>query len=153
MKKKIKGIYLRGKVFWFARQVKGKRIFVSLETSDYDEAVARAYEVIDAPDLIPSEGIEAEIPRFVAFKTSQGLYSKMSAGAKENVLQLFATHVNNISPAKVSVEQCQAFYDGLKNRGDDSVRESTAQSYVMTIQSFFGWCVNPGSQIGARLGP
>ena len=43
--KKIRGIYQRGNIFWFARMQNGRRTQVSLRTSDYGEAVLNAESV------------------------------------------------------------------------------------------------------------
>ena len=51
LKGKVKGIYLRGGVFWYARQVNGRRTWISLETNDYAEAVQRAREIMQRPEL------------------------------------------------------------------------------------------------------
>ena len=42
LKGRIRGIYLRGEIYWFGKQVNGRRSIVSLETRDYVEAVERA---------------------------------------------------------------------------------------------------------------
>ena len=39
LKGKVKGIYLRGEIYWFGKQINGRRSIVSLETRDYAEAV------------------------------------------------------------------------------------------------------------------
>jgi len=45
MEKKIRGLYRRGNTFWFAHQKDGRRHWVSLETNDYQVAVARLNDV------------------------------------------------------------------------------------------------------------
>jgi hypothetical protein len=60
LKGRIKGLYLRGEIYWFAKQVNGRRRMVSLETRDYVEAVQRAREIMDAPELQPAQSFRAE---------------------------------------------------------------------------------------------
>ncbi len=50
---KIRGIYLRGEVYWFAKQVNGCRSHITLETRDYAESVQRAQEILNRPELQP----------------------------------------------------------------------------------------------------
>ena len=50
---KIRGIYLRGEVYWFAKQVNGRRSRITLETRDYAESVQRAQEILNRPELQP----------------------------------------------------------------------------------------------------
>lgn len=41
----IKGLLLRGNVYWFEYQVAGKRTRISLQTKDLNEAIDRASEI------------------------------------------------------------------------------------------------------------
>jgi site-specific recombinase XerD len=137
-KGKIRGIYLRGDVFWFTKQVNGRRSHVSLETKDYAEAVQRATEVADRPELQPSRAMDAEIQRFIEYKLRSNRYSPASADSKRYILQEFADTLGNISPGQVTAFHCKAFYKRMKER----VSPSTAESYMFTLRSFFQWCVS-----------
>ena len=55
LKGRVKGVYLRGNAYRFAKQVNARRSFVSLETDDYVAAVQRAREIRDAPELQPAQ--------------------------------------------------------------------------------------------------
>jgi len=65
LKGRVKGIYLRGRTYWLAKQVNGRRSFVSLETEDYVSAVQRAREIMDSPELQPAQSFTAEVERFL----------------------------------------------------------------------------------------
>ena len=67
LKGKVKGIYLRGGVFWYTRQVNGRRTWISLETNDYAEAVQRAREIMERPELQPAQALLAEAERFLKY--------------------------------------------------------------------------------------
>ncbi|PYK64646.1 MAG: hypothetical protein DME50_12295, partial [Verrucomicrobia bacterium] len=90
LKGRVKGVYLRGNTYWFAKQVNGRRSFVSLETDDYVAAVQRAREIRDAPELQPAQSFRAEVERFLKHKYETNRYSKMSAESKRSCLNLFA---------------------------------------------------------------
>jgi site-specific recombinase XerD len=137
LKGRIKGLYLRGEIYWFAKQVNGRRSMVSLETRDYVEAVQRAREIMDAPELQPAQSFRAEVERFLKHKYETNRYSKMSAESKSSCLNLFADSVKNIPPTSVTGYQCKAFYNAAKAR----IAASTAESYMFTLRSFFNWCV------------
>lgn len=62
--KKIRGIYLRGKIYWFTHGTGKRRLQVSLETSDYAEAVKRAQAILDNPLLNSTDGFKAELDKF-----------------------------------------------------------------------------------------
>lgn len=46
----MRGIYLRGKIFWFSKRIGLERFFVSLKTTDYSQAVERALKIIETPE-------------------------------------------------------------------------------------------------------
>jgi site-specific recombinase XerD len=137
LKGKVKGIYQRGGVFWYARQVNGRRTWISLETNDYAEAVQRAREIMERPELQPALALTAEVQRFLKHKYQTNRFTKMSAESKGSILKMFAESVKNIPPAQVTTYQCKAFYNSAKSR----VAPSTAESYMFTVRSFFSWCV------------
>ncbi|MEI9892846.1 MAG: tyrosine-type recombinase/integrase [Chthoniobacter sp.] len=136
-KGKIRGIYLRGDVYWFGKQVNGRRTLVSLETKDYAEAVQRAQEILDRPELQPAQAFTAEIDRFLKHKFDTNRFSKASVDTKRYILEEFAASVRDIPPANVVGYQCKAFYKAARAR----VAPSTAESYMFTVRSFFNWCV------------
>lgn len=147
---KIRGIYLRGEVYWFAKQVDGRRSHVSLETRDYAEAVQRAQEILDRPELQPARALTAEVVRFLKHKFETNRFSKASADTKGYILREFAASVRDIPPANVTALQCKAFYNVARAR----VSPSTAESYMFTLRSFFRWCVlenlcrrNPAAEV------
>ena len=137
LKGRIKGIYLRGEIYWFGKQVNGRRSVVSLETRDYAEAIQRAREIMERPELQPAQSFIAEVERFLKHKFETNRFSKMSAESKLSSLRMFADSVKNIPPANVTSYHCKAFYNAAKAR----VAPSTAESYMFTLRSFFNWCV------------
>lgn len=122
---KIRGLYRRGDIYWFGKQVHGRRSLLSLGTRDYVEAVARASEILARPELQPARSFRAEIERFLRYKLESNRFSKASVESKRSSLRLFAESVNDVPPSSVSVQQCLAFYNATKRR----VTPSTAESY------------------------
>jgi hypothetical protein len=68
---KIRGIYHRGNIFWFARMEGGRRTQLSLGTSDYSEAVSKAAIVLQNPFLNESGPLDAEVTEFLDHKERQ----------------------------------------------------------------------------------
>jgi len=130
-----RGIYQRGETYWLTYQSGGKRTRISLETSDFAEAVKRAAELRAHPTLQPSEGIEADVTRFIAYKRERGDYTRDSAESKGYVLKKFARWLGEVTTASVSTKTIQSFYD--ETREQHSL--STANSYLMMIRAFFRW--------------
>jgi len=133
--KKIRGIYLRGNIYWYGRMVKGQRIQESLGTSDYGEAVTKALEIRSDPFLATAEPLQSEIAGFIKYKVQQNEYSPASVGSKKYALNEFATSVGKSDPATIVPSDVDRFYRMLQGR----VTESTAQGYVTTLRSFFNW--------------
>jgi integrase len=130
---KIRGIYLRGNIYWFGKMVNGKRKPVSLGTSDYGEAVMRALEIQANPLLAPAEPLHTEIDAFIKYKLDQNEYSRASAESKKYALTEFASFVSKSDPATITDQDVDRFYQKLRSR----VEESTAQGYITTLRSFF----------------
>jgi integrase len=130
---KIKGIYPRGNIFWYSRMVKGQRVQMSLETSDYAEAVTKALDIRADPFLITADPLGAEIEAFIGYKERQNEYSPASAESKRYALKEFASFVKKADPSTISPADVQRFYQKLRGR----VVESTAQGYITTLRSFF----------------
>jgi len=128
---------LRGEIYWLGKQVNGRRSAVSLETRDYAEAVERAREILERPELQPTQAFNAEIERFLKHKFETNRFSRSSADTKAYVLKMFAEHVKNVPPANVTGYQCKTFYHAAKA----PVAPSTAESYMFPLRSFFNWCV------------
>ncbi len=116
LKVRIRGLYLRGEIYWFAKQANGRRSMVSLETRDYAEAVQRAREILESPELQPAQSFTAEFERFLAHKLETNRYSPTGADGKRSCLTMFADSVKNIPPTNVTGSQCKAFYFASKQR-------------------------------------
>lgn len=111
----------------------GRRIQISLGTSDYAEAVANAAAIMQHPFLDDSAPLENEIDAFLDYKTRQNEYSPASVESKGYALREFAAFVKKRRPEDVSPADVDRFYHLLQSR----VAESTAQGYITTIRSFF----------------
>lgn len=134
---KIKGLYQRGRTFWFAHQEAGRRIFVSLKTSDYVLAVQRAAKIIKRPDLNPTQGLGADIDAFLAYQLAHHNFTAATADSKGAVLRKFGRSIGWLDTASITAEDMQRFYDQERQ----NVTEGSAQTYIMALRSFFGWAV------------
>ena len=113
-----------------------KRQFITLETDDPAEAVKRANQIRQAPNLNASSPLLNEIERFIDYKRRMNIYTRSTATSKNNVLKLFAASMhNNANAASITTRHIQDFYDKTRERTTDT----TAAGYLMTIRSFFRW--------------
>lgn len=138
MNSEARGIYLRGSVYWLAFQRDKIRKFISLETSDFVEAVRRAQEIRRIPELNASGRIDGLIERFVAHKRDMNIYSRATARNQPYTLRAFFDRLApSVTPADVTSADVQAFYRDCRAR----LSPSSALSYLMVVRSFFNWCV------------
>lgn len=131
------GIYRRGELYWLTVQRNGLRQRLSLETSDYAEAVARAREIRNRPKLSAAGGFMHEVDRFLAYKRRRNEFTSASANARFYILRAFAKWVD-VPIENVTPTQIQAFYDWKL----DAFGPETANGYAMILRSFFGWAAS-----------
>ena len=129
---KIRGLYLRGSIYWFSFQKAGKRSFVSLQTSDLSTAITRAANFKRA-EIIQSTGLENSIAKFIDYKKCTGQYGRKSLEWSESALKIFCKFADY--PATVRERDVAAWYADLRVR----LAETSAQSYLRALRSFCSW--------------
>ncbi len=137
MKTRLRGLYKRGNTFWLAHQKDGRRFFVSLQTDDYVQAVQKASVILRTPSLNPTQGLRADIDAFLKHQRDLHLFTAATADSKGAILRKFGSWIGWIDTASITTEDIQRFYDHQRQ----SVKEGSAQTYVMALRSFFGWAV------------
>jgi len=148
MARLVRGLWRHKNGFWyFSRMRGGIKKTVALETKNESEAIVKALEVVDAPQLAISGTWLAEIEAFVAFKLDRNEYSRFSAENKKLTLRRFAKWIGEDSSiSKVGKKEIQRFYDEERKR----VKESTVQGYMMCLRSFFTWLKKERKAIAAN---
>ena len=136
-KKKIRGIYLRGKTYWFSHGTGKRRLQVSLETTDYVEAVRRAQAILDNPLLNATDGFKAELDKFADAQMDSGTWTKNSRDSKYPVLLMFGEDLGFPSLISIKTEQIQKWYNGQVKR----IKVVTVTPYLTTIKFFFNWAI------------
>lgn len=135
--KRLAGLYIRGKTWWFTWRENGVKRFVSLETSDYGQAVTRALKIAGTPGTRRPDRLSDERERFLAAKKAGGHYSRHTGEWAETPLKRLESFLGNVTPGKVTKDHIEAFWsDMLKELADTS-----AASYMRAVSSFFSWLV------------
>ncbi len=134
--KKLRGIYKRGKVFWFTHGSGTDRVQVSLETEDYGQAVQKALAILELP-VLPSQGYQAEVIKFAAYQVNHVIWTKDSARVKRMTLKMFGEEMGWEDLASIGTKEVQAWYDRERTR----VKDITVEGYLMTLQSLFSWAI------------
>lgn len=134
----LKNLYLKRGSYWFSKMTNGKRVWVNLQTGDPSTAIARAQEIQLDPRVAPRVNLASEVRQFVAHKLSLNEYSRQSSQTKIHVLREFSSALPESATSRtVTTKHVAEFYNTLRSR----VTESTALGYMMTLRSFFRWCV------------
>lgn len=117
----------------------GVRKTIALETQDEKEAIRKALEIVEAPELALGGTLEAEIDAFIEFKLARNEFSRFSAENKKLTLKRFAKWLGAVkSLPSIKTADLQRFYNEERKR----VTESTAQGYMMCVRSLFTWLKN-----------
>ena len=153
--KKIRGIYLRGKIFWLTRGTGKRRLQVSLETSDYAEAVARSQAILNQPLLNTTSGFKPDLDDFADAQTREGVWTTKSRKSKYSVLLMFGEDLGWLPLQSITTTKIQHWYDQQVRR----IAITTANSYVTNIKTFLNWAVekrilgkNPANDLKLRKG-
>lgn len=138
-KNPAKGIYLRGRIYWYSWGPRHDRHLVSLGTSDPTEAVSRAAEIrLRAVAPVRGSRASAELPRYLDQKTQRGEFTRKSVEWYGNHLRAFFREVGDRELTAYSTDAIQRWHDNLP------VSPSTASGSLEAVRSFFTWAVNRG---------
>ena len=154
---RVRGLYKRGEVYWFSQQINGKRSYVSLETGDLEEAVARRREILTAGVLPDGDLVAHAVERYVTHCHTSGKWTLASRDSKRPVLCAWARDMGAVTPESITTEQLRAWH--ARRRSDTS--DSTAYGNLMLLRGFFNWCQhearltsrNPAEPLTARRNP
>ena len=83
---RLKGIYKRGKKFWYRYSLDGHQTRVPLDTEDEGEAVDRALKIRENP-LLAADPLKEELESFLAEKLEDGTYTWGSVESRRAVLK------------------------------------------------------------------
>lgn len=136
-KRKIKGIYARGNIFWLTHGTGKRRLQVSLGTSDYPEAVAKAQAILNQPLLNTTTGFKPDLEDFADAQTSDGVWTAKSRKSKYSVLLMFGEDLGWPSLPTITTSKIQHWYDQQVKR----IAITTANSYATNIKTFLNWAV------------
>lgn len=88
--KQIRGIYRRGQIYWYAKQVAGKRHHISLETTDLPEVIQRVRTLTDTSLLQPGTLLKFAVERYIRYRRDRKEWSLSSEYSSAYVLRSFA---------------------------------------------------------------
>ena len=114
----------------------GGQCRVSLDTTDESDAIARAMEIRENPQLADADTLRREIRSYVNHQAEAGKFTANSKGSRLAVLLKWAEYVDVAELRELNIGLIQDWYDWIRKRRHSPVTDSTAQSYVMMVRGF-----------------
>lgn len=136
-----KGLYLRGKIWWFRWPMKGgvQRKPVTLETEDLGQAIARKRQLLILPDLAPAGSVTAEIELHLLDMQARGKYTLASVATKKYSLRDFAKWLpRGMRVDAVLTAQLREYYREMLGR----MTPGAAWTRWMDVRAFYTWSVS-----------
>jgi len=139
---KMRGLYRRGKIFWYAKMVNAVRTQTSLGTEDQGEAVAKVLAMRQQPELLPVNSFEHEVSAYIKEQVARGKLSHTFSPTRESSLRQFGNIYKILSPVDVTTDKVREWYNWMRYQKKPRLKESTAQGYVFGLRAFLGWLVD-----------
>lgn len=134
---RLKGIYERGKKFWFRYSVDGHQTRVPLDTADEGEAVTRALKIRGNP-LLAADPLAEELESFLAEKLEDGTYTSASVESRRAVLKCWMAERHLKEVRQVREDEMRLWLRSLR-KGKDALAGPTNDSYLAQTNSVKHW--------------
>lgn len=139
--KRLSGVYLRGKIFWYRYSHNGYQYRVSLETEDEAGAIAKAMEIRENPELANTNTLKHEINSYLNYQVLEGHFTRNTRESRQAVLLTWANHLAITELRNLTSDAIQKWYHWLKRRTQDPLTESSAQTYVTIVKGFLNYLI------------
>jgi integrase len=138
---RLRGIFQRGKKFWFRYSFERHQYRVPLDTEDEGEAVAKTLMIRANPLLAGANPLTEELKSYLADKREEGTYTLQSAVTRRAVLKAWLTERGLKKVCEIREDEIKVWLHSLRKR-EGKLAESTIESYGMMIRAFCAWLVD-----------
>jgi integrase len=138
---RLKGIYLRGKIFWYRYSFQRRQYRVSLETTDESEAITKALAIAADPVLSGADQIREEVKSYLESKRAEGKYTRNSADSRRAVLNSWIRYKRLTQVHEID-RHCIESWLNVHRKRKPRLVESSIESYGMIIRGFCAWLVS-----------
>lgn len=146
----MKGVYLRGDLWWFRYQLDGRQVRVPLKTRDRRKAIEAAEAILATPQVKEARSWELELRDYLADRLAKNKMSANAVKARYDVLMRFARETGVHTARSVTLPILRSWYASLADR-EKPIAEVTAQTYVRWVRTFLSYLAERG-RIVQRLG-
>jgi integrase len=133
----MRGLYLRGKTWWFRFQRDGHQYRVSTNESDEARAIIAARVIQEQPLLVSGEHLYREIDAYCDSLAS----TNRSARYYDNIRSRLRPWASEIGPERSLAEITQADMQAWFNAKRKTVLDNTAVAYLDDIRRLFKWAL------------
>ena len=137
---RLKGVFLRGKKFWYRYSYQGRQYREPLDTKDEAEAITKALRIQANPLLTGANPLAEEIKAYLAIKLEKGDYTRNSADSRGPVLKSWISDRNLKEVREINTDEIKLWLNSLRRR-KKRLKESSIESYGMIIRGFCAWLV------------
>jgi len=111
---RLKGVYLRGKKYWYRYSYEGRQYRVPLDTEDEAEAIFKAMRFRANPLLTGANPLAEEIKAYLVTKQEKGTYTRNSADSREPVLRMWAKARNLREVLEIDADAIKLWLNSLR---------------------------------------
>ena len=154
--RRLKGIYLRSKKFWYRYSYDARQYRVPLDTEDEAVAITKALRIRANPLLAGANPLSEEIKKYLEAKQEEGIFTRNSADSRGPVLKAWINNRKLKEVREISEDEIKSWLSSLRRR-KDRLAESSIETYGMIIRGFCAWLVtehklreNPAAFIKAK---
>src|SRR4051794_29360965 len=119
----VKGMYLRGEIWWLRYTVNGKQVRTSLNFPDEGHAAIEALKYLQDAPLKAVDIWEGEVEAFLQDRLAKNRYSRASVLSKRCVLMRFAHDMEVSSPANVKAGEVERWFERIRGEGGRAIQK------------------------------
>lgn len=141
--KRLRNLHLKkhrsGKSVWyFHRMVRGRRVWISLETDELSEALRKKAYLEGNEELTDSGRISDEVERYMAAVGPR--LSEVTLPKIRSALKRLVTDLKDLPMTRVTPADANDYAKGLSK----VVGSETVRTYLTHAKALFGWCRESG---------
>lgn len=137
----VKGLFRKGRYFYFRYTAGGRRHCVALGAIPENEAIVKVLELKTIPQLLPAGDYAGEVERYLIWAEARGRLSAAFAVSRRNVLRKFGRDLALKDCVDLRRRDVEVWVRGLIQEGKSPY---TLRQYVMAVRAFYKWLIQEG---------
>jgi hypothetical protein len=113
---RLRGLYLRGKKFWYRYSYEGRQYRAPLDTEDEGVAIVKALRTRNNPLLGGAAPVRDEIKAYLDEKQEDRTYTRNSADSRSSVLHMFVRDRHIKEVREINETEIRLWLKALRKR-------------------------------------